>query len=81
MTNFPSCLAPDDCFLNGGHSLGRQFHPQVSARHHYAIGLLEDGVEVGPRFGLFDLGYDRELYIVVLQVDPQPQHIVSPPHK
>lgn len=67
MTNFPIRLE-------------RQFHAQVSARHHHAIRLLENRIEIRPGFRLLNLGHDRDLRIVVLEMNPQAQDIVPFPY-
>jgi hypothetical protein len=47
-----------DCgLLNARHGFQRQFHAQVAARDHHAIGLLQDGIDVLPSLRLLDLGH------------------------
>ena len=50
--------AADDELLNGGNLFRRNFYAQVAARHHDAVGDLENGVEMLDRLRLFQLGDD-----------------------
>jgi hypothetical protein len=47
-----------DAPLDGGHLLGAHLDPQVAARHHDAVGLPDDGVELRDRHRLLELGHD-----------------------
>ncbi len=49
----------DDALLQDRHGLGRHFHAQVAARHHDAVGQLDDGVQMFDGAGLFQLGHDH----------------------
>ena len=51
--------AADDRFLNARHPLQRNLHAQIAARHHHAVGHVENGLDIVPAFGLLDLGHDR----------------------
>jgi hypothetical protein len=50
--------AADDVLLNGGNLLRRHFHAQIAARHHDAVGHLQNGVEMLDGLRLFQLGDD-----------------------
>ena len=50
--------ALDDILLDQRHFLFGDLHPQVPARNHHCIGLLEDAIEVIQRLGFLNLGND-----------------------
>ncbi len=49
----------EDAFLQGRHGLGRHLDAQVAARHHDAVALLDDLVEVVDGGRLLELGHHR----------------------
>ena len=51
----------DDPLLRGRHSLDRDLHPQIAARHHDRVGGRDDGIEPLQRLLLLDLGHQRQL--------------------
>ena len=62
MTGLPARLAcAMSCFLHEGHFLDRHLHAEVAARHHDAIGRLQDLIEVLQGSGALDLGDDEGL--------------------
>jgi hypothetical protein len=56
----PSCHAAggEDALLQRRHRLGRHLHAEVAARHHDAVALLDDLVEVIDGLRLLQLGHD-----------------------
>ena len=46
-----------DALLQGRHGLGRHLHAEVAARHHDAVALLDDLVEMVDGGGLLELGH------------------------
>ena len=50
--------AANDVLLNGGNLFRRNFHAQIAARHHDAVGDLQNAVEVLDGLRLFELGDD-----------------------
>ena len=48
-----------DTFLQGRHGLGRHLHAKVAARHHNAVALLDDLVQVIDGGWLLELGHHR----------------------
>ena len=49
----------DDPLLGAGHVLRRHLHPEIAARHHHRIGLLDQLIQMDQRLGLLDLHHDR----------------------
>ena len=47
------------CFCRPGNLLHRHLDAEIAARHHDAVGDLDDLLELGKRRGLLDLGHDR----------------------
>ncbi len=71
--------AADDALLDQRHLLRTHFHPQVAPGHHDAVGHLENGVEVGDRLGLFDLGDDPQVRLFLEQQILQGRNVGGPP--
>ena len=51
--------APDDAFLYARHLFESGLHPEIAARHHHAVGDIEDRFDIVGSLGLLDFGDDR----------------------
>ena len=70
-----------DPLLDHRHLLRRQLDPQVAPGDHQAVERLDDGVEVGDRLRLLDLGDDRHVAADRLHDQPDGVHVGRLPHE
>ena len=73
----PACGA-DNLLLTAGYVFKREFHPQITTRHHQRIRQLDNGVEPVDSRGLLQLGEDTGTAGHNLS---RLRHILRPLHK
>ncbi len=73
--------AADDVLLNGGNFFRRNFHAQIAASHHDAVGDLQDGFEMLDGLRLFQLGDDPGVAAERRDAIAHQAHIFSRAHK
>ena len=56
----------DELLLNRGQLFQRNLHPQVAARHHYAVSDFDNIVHVGHAGVVFNFGEDQDAVPAVL---------------
>ena len=73
--------AADDVLLNRGNLLRRNFNAQIAARHHDAVGGLQNAVEMLDGLRLFELGDDPGLAAIGRNAIAHQAHIFRGAHK